>query len=320
MTIRRRAFLFLLVTFLLTVLSWGTGCDRTPVPSREDLPSPVPSSPPPERIVSVVPSLTETLFALGLGDRLVGVSDYCHYPPEADTLPKVGGLFNLNLERVVELRPDLVILLKDHADIERRIKKFGIKTLMVDHSSLEGIFESFGTIARLFDPETIKRGEALEKEMRDRIATVQEAVASAPPRSVLLSIDRKRGNGISNVYVAGNNPYFNEILEFAGGRNVFASAVAAVPIVSREGILETNPEVILDLSTDGDYHLTPELSDQLLAIYQNDWETLGENVTAVRTKAIYPILEDYATIPGPRSVLLVEKIARLLHPDVFESP
>ncbi|MBR5626732.1 MAG: ABC transporter substrate-binding protein [Thermoguttaceae bacterium] len=148
----RRRFLFLKLNFCFLVALLAlvpvTGCSDKNINQANTTRHP--SNEIPQRIISTVPSITETLFALDLQNRLVGVSDFCHYPPEADKIRKVGGYFDPNLEAMLELEPDLVLILKENQDLRRRLESLGINVLTVDHSSITGILESFEQIGAVF--------------------------------------------------------------------------------------------------------------------------------------------------------------------------
>lgn len=281
------------------------GCrpEPKPVPRAEKIP---------RRIVSVVPSVTETLFALGFGERVAGVSDYCDYPPETAPIPKIGGLYNPNLERILELRPDLVILLKEHSELKARLSAAGLSTLTVDHSSVPEILDSFEVIAgRCGNPEA---GTSLRRAAEQRAETLRAKNEGERVRTLIV-IDRDlTERRISQVYAAGKNPYFDEILDMAGGVSVLADLSAPVPTVSREGILETNPDVIIDLSASvGGKREGEPGAAEWTETCRRDWDSLGENVAAVKNRRVYPVLADYATVPGPRFIDFAELLSSLLH-------
>jgi iron complex transport system substrate-binding protein len=264
----------------------------------------------PRRIVSAAPSLTETLFALGLGNRVVGVTNYCNYPPEARRRPKIGALLNPNYEAVVALRPQVVVILSGDEQSLRDLRKLGLRTLVVNHKSIEGILDSFTTIGRACGAEP--QAEAFCADIRARLDRVERKLAGRPRPRVLLAVDRTPSRGrLEDVYIGGRDGHLDRILELAGGRNAYQGDVP-FPVVSREGMLRMDPQMILDLVP-----LPPGMParrpDQRRAILA-DWN--GLDVEAVRQGRVYLVEEDYAFIPGPRFILLVEKLARLIHPEV----
>ena len=306
----RRDWFLLFLAGIISLLLLPTGCRQ------ESLSSDPPETAPPTRIVSVVPSVTETLFALGLGDRVVGVSDYCKYPPEVTGLPKLGGLYNPNIERIVELRPDLAVLLREHHELKEKLGRAGIGTLTVDHASVAGILDSFDEIAaRCGVPDA---GRALRRDCEKRLEKIR-VTAEGEPVSVLLVLDRDLGErNVREVYAAGKNRYFNDLLRLAGASNVLADAASAVPTLSREGIIESKPDVIIDLSSLG--AVPDEDAAEFEELYRHDWDSFADSVPAVRDGRVYPILVDYATIPGPRFVRFVELLSEIIHPRPSPEP
>ncbi len=268
-----------------------------------------PESPPVyRRIVSLAPSVTETLFALGLGDRVVGVSRYCQYPPQVADLPKVGGMLDPNVEAIVTLEPDLVVMLVEHERSVPALKQLRLRSLVVNHQSVEGLFQSITTIGRECGAE--QAAERLTADLRRRMQRIAGKTAGRPRPRVLCAIDRTLGQRkIEDVYVAGNDGHIDRLLTMAGGQNAYQGPEMPFPLVSMEGILKMDPEVILDLSAG---LAAPEMPDaQVLA----DWRMLAD-VDAVRHGRVYCLREHYITVPGPRFILVLERFARLLHPEL----
>lgn len=305
---------------LLGLLFLFAGCSDSKLPadipnnSRADLGNEAPTL----RIISTVPSVSETLFELGLGDCVVGASDYCKYPEEILSVPKIGSLHEYNVEAIVELSPDFVVVLKENDVLPQKLSALGIETISVDHSTLEGVLESFEVIANRVEesaPGTSERARTIRQEMNEQISSIRASVADKVKVKTLVSIYRTVGLGkIGEVYVAGKNPYFDSVLEIVGATNVASELQAFSPRITAEGILELNPEAILDLSTDGVTYEGEELKtkkEERIA----DWESLGDSLDAVKNNRIYPIFADYATIPGPRTVLFLEELADILHPE-----
>ena len=271
-----------------------------------ELPSKIPT-----RIVSTVPSVTEVLFELGLGDRVVGVSRFCNYPEDAKKLPRVGGLHDPNLEQILALQPDLVVMLEGEGDQVKNYEALGLPILMVDHRSIQGVIDSFKTIGtRCGVPE---KGEQLAKSLSGRLEQLRRKNAKLSSPRTMICVSRTLGAGrLEDLCVAGNNPFFNEVLAIAGGKNVMADSPIAFPMISVEGVLQTDPEVILDMSP----VVTGSEEQQQKTL--EDWRSV--DVQAARDGKIYLLTEDYALIPGPRFILLVEKLSELLHRSGSDSP
>ena len=260
------------------------------------------------RIVSMAPSITETLYALGLSDRLVGVTRYCTYPPEVQRLPRVGGFFDPNFEAIVALKPELVILLEEHEQSLPGFQKLGLRTTIVCHKYIDGIIESLRTVASLCGVED--RGRRVADDIQSRLDRIRNKTAHAKRPRVMISIDRIQGSGgLVDVYIAGDDGYFDNMIELAGGENAYHRALARFPVVSTEGIMRINPDVIVDLVSGVDTEHFQ--SERTLA----DWQGLA-GVEAVKRHRVYTFNRDYSTVPGPRFIRFVEDLARLLHPEL----
>jgi len=266
-------------------------------------------SKPTGRIVSLAPSITETLFALGLGERVVGVSRFCDWPPEVRSVPQVGGLFDPNLEKILRLEPDVVIGLAGQPDTLCPMRKLGLPLVVVDHRSIEGLLESIRVLGGVCGAEA--EAERLLQDIQGRLEAVGRRVSGRPRPRVLVSVQRTVGGGrIENIYIAGREGHLGRIVQWAGGDSAVPPAWAAFPTVSAESLLRLDPEVILDLVPGFCSAHIPR--EQILA----DWHSLG-GLRAVREGRIYVLDEDFVFRPSPRFVLMVEKVARLLHPEAF---
>ncbi len=261
-----------------------------------------------ERIITLSPSLTETVFALGLGNRVVAVTDYCDYPPQAQALPSVGSYTNTSLEAITRQQPDLVIMLNGQQQTQQQLADLGIKTLVLDNTSIADIKETISTIADL----TGKQSEAIQllNNIQAQIDSVRHKVHNVDPVRTLVGIAHYvNSDQIDTVYIAGQHDFYNELLELAGGVNVYTDTAVKVPSVSAEGIIRMNPDAIIDVFPEQKGHQ----SDMKQVIKQ--WQTL-HSVNAVKQQRIYIIEHDYASIPGPRIFKLLPEMARLLHPDL----
>jgi iron complex transport system substrate-binding protein len=260
------------------------------------------------RIVSLAPSITETLYVLGLSDRLVGVTRYCKYPLEVQTLPKVGGFLDPNFEAILAIKPDLVIILEEHQQSLSGFQKLGLNTKIVCHKTVKGVIDSLRSISSVCGVES--QGRKVADDLQSRLDRIREKTASAKRPSVMIAVDRIQGSGgLVDVYIAGADDYFDTMIELAGGKNVYRQRSIRFPVVSTEGIMRMNPDVIIDLVSGLDQE--PFQPEHILA----DWQGLV-NVEAVKNQRVYAINRDYATVPGPRIIKFVEDLARLLHPEI----
>jgi iron complex transport system substrate-binding protein len=256
----------------------------------------------PKRLVSLAPSTTEILCALGLAERLVGVCDYCEHPAEARTKERVGGYYTPNFEVLARLKPDLVLLLPEHGPVKEKIHALGVATMDVDHRDVRGILASFVEIARACGvPE---RGEALRADAEARLAAVREKAKGRRRPRVLISVGRAMNEGGAlRVTTCGKGGFYSELLEMAGGENAYDGPVA-YPALSPEGALALKPELILEIM--------PDLKEKGITeeAILKDWRSIpGLGSTPVKVVA-----RDYSIIPGPRFVKLLEDFAAAVSP------
>jgi len=244
-----------------------------------------PPSQTPQRIVVLAPSLSETLFALDLGDRVVGVGDYSRWPPEAADKPRLGGLFDPNLERIVALKPDLAVLLPGERELGSKLERLGVATLYIPSETLADVKRAITEISRRCGvPE---RGERLLAEWRAGLAP--QTMPGSP--RVLLSVGRRAGS-LTDVLVAGPGTFLDELLRRLGGVNVFADAPTLYPQIGLEEVVARAPDIILELRSEP---VAPEVAATLV----RDWRQLPD-LPAVRNGRIEVIADYYALIPGPR--------------------
>ncbi len=261
-----------------------------------------------ERIISLSPSVTETLFALGLGDRIVGVTRFCNYPPEAREKVRLGGYVDPNYEAVAMLEPDIVIVLEEHEEVQKFLAELDITCLVVANKNIDDILGTITVLGETFDVE--KRSEALVSGIRGRIAEIQKKTDGLPRPSVLISVGRNVGTGsLEDVYVAGGNTYYDELIRYAGGRNAYTGANVPYPVISAEGLLHLDPDCIIDL--------VPALVGKGVdrAAILKDWETVP-GLEARKNGKIFVLDGDYMVIPGPRFVMFLEDLVRILHPEI----
>lgn len=257
------------------------------------------------RIVSLAPSHTEVLFALGAGEQVVAVTEADDFPAAAAELPRVGGMTadTLDLERVLAARPDVVVALDfDQEQPVAALRRLGLRVEVIPASSLDDLFGAARRLGAISGRE--EAAERLAADLGERIERVRRAVAGLPlevrPRVFYEVWDRP-------LMTAGPETFLGELIETAGGRNLFGEIASLYPRVSPEVVLRRDPEVILA----PDYHGDPLSAEELAA--RAGWETMS----AVRRGRVYTIDGDLVSRPGPRLVEALEIVARLLHPDRF---
>lgn len=285
---------------LLLPIGWA-GCK--PGPAKDSTQS-LSAQSLPERIISTAPSITETVFAVGAGDKLVGVSKFCSYPPQAGRLPKVGGLLDPAGEAIVRLNPDLVIVLEENNKFRQDLSNGGYRVMAVNHKSIPGIITSVETIGKACGRE--EAGARLAGSMRKKIEQLEAAHNPEKHRTkVLVSVGRNAGSGqLGKVYIAGNDNYYDEMIRMAGGMNAYEGDIR-YPAVSIEGLLRMNPEVIIDLVPG--YREKGMGEESLL----EEWVGV-KGTRAFETGHIHVMGEDFWTLPGPRFVRIIDALSKIL--------
>ena len=266
----------------------------------------LPSSP--QRIVSLAPSVTETLYALGMGDSIVGVTQFCAYPPEARTQPQVAGFGEVNYEAVLRLRPDLVVLPLDKEQNKKDLENLGLPVLTLDTRSMPGLMS---TLAEL-GAATGHRSEAhsLLAAINSSLDAARTRAAGARRPRVLVSVMRSyQGSGpVTEIHAVGKDGFYSELIQAAGGDNVYTGELA-FPRLSREAIIFLNPDVIIDCIP---------LTENLDAVRQ-DWQNLA-SLSAIKHNRLYLFTDEADTVPGPRFYHTLMKLSRALHPSPQQEP
>lgn len=276
------------------------GCSREPGP-----PAPA-SSPAPHRIVSLAPNITEIIYAVGADDLLVGNTRYCKFPPKARDVPKVGGYYDPSYERIVALRPELVILLPEHVEARQRLAELGIPWAEIRCEGLGGLLDAVTDIARICGRAA--QGAGVTARMRAAIDEIRARPRRGPPPSAILCVGRGMGAGaVSEVYIAGPDTFHGTLLAAAGGTNAYSGRLR-FPLLSQEGILRLNPDVILEFVAD--------LAEQSVSEedIKADWRRFPR-VPAVATGRIHVFGGEHVAIPGPRCIDLLDAIQRALYPE-----
>ena len=263
----------------------------------------------PKRIISLAPSTTEILFELGAGDRVVAVTRYCDYPSSVTSITKVGGYVDPNYEKIVALKPDLVVLLNSHHDAKVELEKMRLKTISVPHKTVGDIQKAIRLIGNITGEQ--EKAQALLHELTSRTQAIQRDIKNKPPPRVLISIERDTESGqLAGMYMAGRNGFYNEIIKMAGGENAYTDEKIAYPQLSAEGVLQINPDVIVDLVS----HIAP--GKKTPEEIKQQWEQL-RMVNAVRNGQLHVIIGNHALRPGPRYIEFLEEMAQRLHPEAF---
>ena len=265
-------------------------------PTTDSGPGDAPPSTAAPRVVSLAPNLTEILFALGVGDQVVGVTDFCDYPLEATTKPSIGGFVNPNLEAILELEPDLALATPNigNRDAVLRLESLGVEFMIVETPDLAGLYETIRAIAaRVGVPG---RGEALVAEMEEDMEAIRSRIGASPPIATLMVFAH------DPLVVAGRETFFHDMLIHAGGTNVAAEAEGHFPHFSLEEVIRVGPQVIVEtvMGAGGD----PAV---------RFWER-WKSIPAVQDRRICTPTPDLVLRPGPRTPAGIAELADCLHP------
>ncbi|MGQ9628719.1 MAG: ABC transporter substrate-binding protein [bacterium] len=253
----------------------------------------------PERIISMAPSNTEILFALGLGDRVIGVTNYCNYPPEATKKPKIGGFSTPNIELIVSMEPDLILASAGvQLEAVRSLEKLGVKLLVIEPQTVEDTIKAIELVGRVAG----RKGDAgkLADELRGRMRRVVEKVKGVPRPRVFVEIWH------DPFIAAGPGTVVDDVIRLAGGENIAAGASKGYPTFSLEALLERDPEVYISVS------------HTVLKSVEEITKRQGfARMSAVKNGRVFIMNGDIITRSGPRIVDALEMMARAFHPDVF---
>jgi iron complex transport system substrate-binding protein len=289
----------LMITVLPLILSVTASANKT---LTDQLGRHVTVSDEPQRVVSLAPSITEIVFALDQGHRLKGVTTYSDFPPQAVKLPKVGSYVQLDLEKIVALKPDLCIAIKDGNPIAvaRRLESLKIPVYAVNPRNLESVMQTVQEVGELLNVQ--EKADKLVQSMNLRIQKVKSLVAKTTYRPrVFFQI------GVSPIVSVGTHTFSNELIVLAGGKNV-AQGPIAYPRYSIEQVLALSPEVII---------ITSMARVAIFKQVKAEWNR-WPNMPAVRNHQIFIEDSNLFDRPTPRLVDGLELMVKLIHPELFE--
>jgi iron complex transport system substrate-binding protein len=260
----------------------------------------------PRRIVSTSPSITEALFALGLGSHVVGVSNYCEYPPEVKSLPKVGTFLSPDPELIARLKPDLVIVHKLPNALTNRLTALHISYAEVEGG---GLTDAYLEIQQIGDAAGVKeRAEKLVAAMRSRLDRLRTQTAGKKRPSVIFVIGRDPGT-LSNLIAVGQDGFLNDLIDVDGGVNVIArDSTQPYPHISLETILRDHPDVLIDMGDMGD---SPEERQRQATENRALWNAVA-NLSAAQTGRVYCLTSTAFVVPGPRITEAAEILFSIL--------
>jgi iron complex transport system substrate-binding protein len=261
----------------------------------------------PERIVSLIPAVTEMIYAMGDGARVAAVSNYDHFPADVARLPRVGGLLDPSVERILAIKPDLVIVYATQKELIERLDRARIPYFSYQHKALPDIMTTIRAVgARIGAPA---QADAVASGMERSLGDIRAKAAGLPRPATLLVFERDPAS-LRNVFASGGYGFLHDMLEIAGGRNVFADVKKQAVQASTEMLIASKPDVIIELLY-GDSLKNADISAELRA-----WDAVA-SVPAVRSHKVFALTGDEFVVPGPRVVDATRKLARAIHPDAF---
>jgi iron complex transport system substrate-binding protein len=258
----------------------------------------------PQRIVSTSPSITETLFAIGAGSRVVGVSDYCRYPEAVLKLPKVGTFLRPNAEQIARLKPDLVIIHKRTTDLSSRLSALGIRSLEVERGNLPSLYTMIEKIGDATGAGP--RARDLTSEIQTRLTAISNRSRNLPKGKVLFVVGRRAGT-LSDIVVVGTDSYLNDLIRAAGANNALSDpSLPAYPRISLETVIRLNPDFIIDTADPMSGGGQPSRRSEIEAL----WKGVPQ-VIAVQTGHVHALSAEVFGVPGPRVAEVVDTLFKM---------
>ncbi len=267
-----------------------------------------PSTPPEQwRIICGTPAIAELVFALGAGDRVAGVSDYTVWPPEAVAKPRIGGWVNPDRERLTVLAPDVILTQGLHERLSDYARDMGIYFRSVPLERFDEVLSQMEEVGALLGVPV--EGQALRKRVEGELDAVRQAVTVAPRRRVAVLFARPQGD-MTVLTAIGPETFLNDLIEIAGGINIFHDVRGDYPQVSKETLLVRQPEVIIEL------HSEP-MTDARRRQTVEDWN-MYSILPAVKDGRVVLLTDDFLLIPGPRMAATARRFAQAIHPECFD--
>ncbi len=299
----RCSIMAILLSLLLGVAG---GCQQPSAPRTfiDDMGREVTFASIPQRIVSHVPALTEILFALGLSEKVAGVSDYCNYPEETKLKPSVGNYYNPSIENIMNQDPDLVLTDGYSKEIIPQLDNLGVACAVINPEDIDGILKDIQLLGRITGTE--KKAEELIADMKNELTRITMLVKDTPKVSVFYVFD---ATDLNHPWTAGPGSFAHSLITLAGGENIAAGAQSDWVQFSIEMVCDANPEVILVDASMG----TAVVSKEELSSHPA-WQ----GGTAVKEGRICVVNGDLVNRPGPRIIQGLEEIAKSIHPELFE--
>jgi len=252
-----------------------------------------------ERIVALSPAVNEIVFALDAGEKIIGNTTYCRYPPQSEKIPKVGGYFSPSLEKILALQPDIVIMQENNAALGDKLRNLGIRTMVVKIDTIDSIKQAIYAIAKVLNKEA--KAAQIAKKIDKSLSALSGITKN---KKILIPIGYHTELS-KEIYAAGQNLYFDDIITASGNQNALQSSPKTQPVLNLEKILKANPDIVIILAPlMREKHLTKEA---LIA----PWLKLPIN--AAKTKSVFVEEGEYAGVPSDRILYFIDDFGRFLH-------
>jgi iron complex transport system substrate-binding protein len=289
--------LVVFLTFIPVVFCAKVSCAHT---VKDDIGRSVNIVAAPQRIVSLAPGITETLYALGLDDKIAGVTTFCDWPAAARKKTRIGGFTNPSIEKIVSLKPDLIIATADgnRQDAVLQLERLGLPVYVTNPSNTNAVLKSILHIGEITNRE--KDARELVDKLQRRLNNITHQIRHKSKPRVFFQL------GLEPLITAGKGTLINEVIERAGGVNVAGHDPANYPRYSAEGIIGVSPEIII---------FAPMVNDKEFVAVKIFWQEFGK-IPAVKNNKIYPINADLINRASPRIVDAIEIMALIFHPDI----
>lgn len=263
----------------------------------------------PNRIVSLAPANTQILFAVGAGDKVIGVTDYDNYPynfsawVEAKNMSSIGSYFNPAIEPIVELNPDLVVASLGSSDAATQLRSLGYNVIVLNPADLDGVLSNILKVGKATNHEA--EATTLVNNLQQRIDAVEQALVGNTERPKVYN--EVWSDPFTSV---GQGTFIDGLIEMAGGQNIFENSTTAYPEVSSEAVIEQNPDIIIFPSSMGVDDFWGSFTD---VANRPGWNSIA----AIKNNAMFTINGDMINQPGPRQVDALEILAKIIHPEIF---
>ncbi len=260
------------------------------------------------RIISMAPNITEILYKLGLSKSIVGITDFCKYPPQTKLKESIGGIINPDIEKIVSLNPNLIVALDSNKPVLSKIKsRLNVRILSIKDNTVEEIIRAITIIG--YAVKKHARAVSIANKLRQFIDRVKSLKSLLKQKEVLIIVGRD-SESLTNLFVAGGENFIDELVTLAGGRNVFSnSSEKYLPVSLGETIIPQKPEVIIEIT--GGIPLTEEQERKYNVLWNEH-----QLIPAVKNKKIYYLTQDYFVIPGPRINNALKTYLEILQPEL----